>query len=102
MLEEEGRRKIGVDIERLPEFMDGLKEFVEAISKCPQCSVKLALELVDSSNPEDKIVLKKILIGLGKALVEQEEHRAPSIINRFPIITGWLRGEIGLRRWLKD
>ncbi|MEM2294137.1 MAG: hypothetical protein QXX41_12765 [Nitrososphaerota archaeon] len=102
MVEGEGRRRIGLDIEKLPEFRNGLREFVEAVSECPQCSLKLALELVDSSDPEDKALLKEVLVGLGKALVKHEEYRAPSIIERFPIIAGWLRGEIGLRRWLKE
>jgi len=89
-----------VDLSRLQEFREGAREFIEAVSECPICSIKLALELTDSDNPYDKILLKRILIGLGETLLEQQQDSRfiLSIFNekRFPLIRGWLKGEIGL------
>jgi len=54
-------------IERLPEFREGAKEFMEDVSDCPACALKLALELVESDNPEDRQLLKwnQIILKIG-------------------------------------
>jgi len=85
-------------IERLPEFREGAKEFMEDVSDCPACALKLALELVESDNPEDRQLLKNLLIKLGKKIIKHEESHKSSLYERgyFPLIEAWLKGEIGL------
>jgi len=85
-------------IERLPEFREGAKEFMEGVSDCPACALKLALELVESDNPEDRQLLKNLLIKLGKKIIKHEESHKSSLYERgyFPLIEAWLKGEIGL------
>jgi len=84
-----------VKLEELPEFREGEEEFIEALSQCPACSLKLALELADSQDQNDREMLKKLLTGLGKHLLKQDESK-----RLFPIMTAWvrdwLRGEAGL------
>jgi hypothetical protein len=101
-MEKESRERTMARLEELPEFKEGEEEFIEAIDECPACSVKLALELVDSEDPNDKAVLKKVLAGLGETLLKMEnkKHSKPILRlvdeKRFPILSGWLRGEVGL------
>jgi hypothetical protein len=101
-MKKESREQTIARLEELPEFKRGEEEFIEAISECPACSVKLALELVDSEDPNDKAILKKILAGLGETLLKMEDRRHSKPIlglvdeKRLPILSGWLRGEVGL------
>ena len=101
-MEKRSKERTMVKLGELPEFKKGEEEFIEAISECPACSVKMALELVDSEDPDDKAVLKKILSGLGETLLKMENRRRSKPIlrlideKRFPILSGWLRGEVGL------
>jgi len=85
-------------VERLPEFREGAKEFMEDVSDCPACALKLALELVESDNPEDRQLLKGLLIKLGKRIIKPDEGHKSSLHEGgyFPLIEAWLRGEIGL------
>jgi len=87
-----------VKLEELPEFREGEEEFIEALSQCPACSLKLALELLDSQDQNDREMLKKLLTGLGKHLLKQERQLESKGL--FPIMTAWisdwLRGEAGL------
>jgi len=85
-------------VERLPEFREGAKEFMEDVSDCPVCALKLALELVESDNPEDRQLLKGLLIKLGKRIIKPDESYKSLSYEKgyFPLIEAWLRGEIGL------
>jgi len=82
----------------LHEFREGAREFVKELSKCPQCAIKLALELANSNGPEDRQLLKNLLVELSRKIMELEEsYRAShSVLDSFPLIGGVLRGEIGL------
>lgn len=85
-------------LEDVPEFRKGAEEFAKELSKCPACAIRLALELVDSKDPEDKQLLKDLLTGLGRKLMELEAEQRSShtTLKDFPLIEGWLRGEVGL------
>jgi hypothetical protein len=89
-----------VNLEEIPEFKEGAEEFVEAMSECPACSIKLALELVDSDDPQDRKALKKILISLGQTLLNRENKPEFRLIDeeRFPILAGLLSRGIILPR----
>ena len=78
-MEKESRERTMARLEELPELKRGEEEFIEAIIKCPACSVKLALELGGSEDPNDKALLKKILAGLGEKLlkIENKKHSKP-------------------------
>ena len=93
----EGRQK-SIKPMGLHEFSEGAREFVEELSKCPVCAIKLALELADSNDPEDKQLLKDLIVKLGRKVMELEEsyRTSHSVLDNFPLIEGLLRGEMGL------
>jgi len=93
-----GNKLSDARVERLPEFREGAKEFIEDVSDCPACALKLALELVESDNPEDRQLLKGLLIKLGKSIIKLDEGHKSSLHERsyFPLIEAWLKGEVGL------
>lgn len=82
----------------LQEFREGAREFVEELSRCPACAIKLALELVDSESLEEKQLLKDLIARLGEKLMELEagQRSVHAAFRSFPLIEGWLKGEIGL------
>ncbi|RLF09634.1 MAG: hypothetical protein DRJ69_04325 [Thermoprotei archaeon] len=53
---------------------------------------------MESDNPEDRQLLKNLLIKLGKKIIKHEESHKSSLYERgyFPLIEAWLKGEIGL------
>lgn len=88
-------------LKNFSEFSVGAREFLESLSECPECAIKLALELVDSNDEEERKALKEVLINLGRAIIKQRDRREDygsraSSFPRFPLIDAWLRGEIGL------
>ena len=87
-----------IKVEGLPEFREGAKEFMEGVSDCPACALKLALELVESDNPEDRQLLKGLLIKLGKRIIKPDKSYKSLSYEKghFPLIEAWLKGEIGL------
>jgi len=87
-----------VRVEWLPEFREGAKGFMEDVSECPACALKLALELVESDNPEDRQLLKGLLIKLGKRIIKPDDSYKSLLYEKchFPLIEAWLKGEIGL------
>lgn len=93
-----------IKIQDMVKFSEGFKEFVESISKCPECAVRLGLELLEQDTPnyeEERKILRQILVNLGKTLVKKREYEETQKIStkgytRLPIIDAWIRGEVGL------
>jgi len=87
-----------IKLDGLPEFREGAQEFIKELSRCPTCAITLALELADSNDPQERFLLKEVLLELGRMMAEVEarEIRYMPSGRRLPLLEGWIRGEVGL------
>ncbi|MEM1944818.1 MAG: hypothetical protein QXF26_05765 [Candidatus Bathyarchaeia archaeon] len=68
------------------DFKQGQREFIDSLAHCPSCLIKMALELVDSTDQENRELLRHVLVRLSEqeSVKEQRNDEEAVLISRTP------------------